>query len=76
MNFSGLTAWDGMLARGLIGPFLGTFAKLRKVIIGFSISVSPSVRMEQLGSYWVDFRENLYFSIFRSGRENSNFIKL
>jgi len=58
MNLSGLTAWSGMLARGLIGPFLGAFVKLRKAIISFAMSASPSVIMEQkLGSHWADFRE-------------------
>jgi hypothetical protein len=34
-------------------PFLGAFAKLRKGNISFVISVP--VRMEQLGSHWMDF---------------------
>ena len=45
--------------------FLGAFAKLRKATISFVISVPPSVRMEQLGSHWTDFREILYLNIFR-----------
>jgi len=36
---------------------LGAFAKLRKAIICFVMSVCPSVRMEQLGSHWKDFNE-------------------
>jgi hypothetical protein len=36
-------------------PFLGAFPKLRKVTISFVMSVRPSVRMEQLGSYLKDF---------------------
>jgi hypothetical protein len=38
--------------------FLVAFAKLRKAIISFVMSVCPSVsvRAEQLGSHWTDFR--------------------
>jgi len=32
--------------------FLGAFAKLRKTSISFLMPFRPSVRMEQLGSYW------------------------
>ena len=42
-------------------PFLGAFAKLRKV--AFSIVVS--VPTEQLGIRWTDFRQIRYLSIFR-----------
>ena len=45
--------------------FLGTFAKLRKATTGFIVSVSLSIRMEQLGSHSTDFCEDLYLSIFR-----------
>jgi len=38
--------------------------ELRKTTISFVMSVFPSVRMEQVGSHWTDFREILYFSIF------------
>jgi hypothetical protein len=34
---------------------LGAFAKLRKAIVIFVMSVRPSVRMEQLVSHWTDF---------------------
>jgi hypothetical protein len=48
---------------------LGAFAKLRKVTISFVVSVCPSARpsarMDQLGSYWKDFYEIWYLSIFR-----------
>ena len=45
--------------------FLGAFTKLRKATISFVMSVRPSislpvclsVRMEQLGSDWMDFHE-------------------
>jgi hypothetical protein len=55
---------------------LGAFAKLRKVTIGFVISARTSVRIEQLGSHWSDFHENLIFEDFsKIRRENSSFIK-
>ena len=34
--------------------FLGAPAKLRKATFRIVVSVCPSVRMEQLGSYWMD----------------------
>jgi len=37
-------------------PFLGEFAKLRKAIISFVMSVRPSV-WNNLGSHWTDFYE-------------------
>ena len=47
----------------------GTFSNLRKANISFVMlacpSVSPSVRMEQLGSHWKDFHEILYLSILQ-----------
>jgi hypothetical protein len=33
------------------------------------MSVRPSIRMEQLGSQWMDFHEGLYFSIFKKSVE-------
>jgi len=36
---------------------LRAFSTLRKKNIIFIMSVRPSVRMEQLGSHWKDFRE-------------------
>jgi hypothetical protein len=45
--------------------FLDAFVKLRKATIGFVMSVRPSIRMEQLGSYWTDFHEIWYLIIFR-----------
>jgi hypothetical protein len=45
--------------------FLGAFAKLRKEIIGFVMSVRLSVRMGQLGSNRTDFHEIWYWRIFR-----------
>jgi len=42
----------------------GAFANFRKATLNFVMSVCPSVRMEQLGSHWMDFRELRYFNIF------------
>ena len=41
------------------GVILGAFAKLREATLSFIIPVPvcPSVRIEQLGSYWTDFHE-------------------
>jgi len=39
--------------------------KIAKKTISFVISTCPSVRMEQLGSYWADFNKILYLNIFR-----------
>jgi hypothetical protein len=36
--------------------FLGASAQLQKAIIGFIMSVCPSVYMEQLVSHWMDFQ--------------------
>jgi hypothetical protein len=47
------------------GFFLAAFAKLREATIGFIMSVRPSVRMEHPASYWSDFYEIRYLSIFR-----------
>jgi transketolase C-terminal domain/subunit len=44
---------------------LGAFAKLRKVTVSFIVSVGLSVYLEQHGSHWMNFREILYFNIFR-----------
>jgi hypothetical protein len=38
----------------------GAFAKFRKTNISFVISVCPSIRMEQLSSYWTDVLEVWY----------------
>ena len=45
--------------------FLGEFAKLRKTIICFVMSVRLSVRLERLGSHWTDFHEIWYLRTFR-----------
>ena len=44
---------------------VGAFAKLWKATISFVLSVRPSVLIELLTSYWTDFHEILFFSIFR-----------
>jgi hypothetical protein len=49
-------------------PFVGAFAKLRKATIRF-MSICMSVRMEQLGSHWMDFHEIWYLTIFRKSVE-------
>jgi len=47
--------------QGLPGSFLDAFAKFRKaaisLVMSVSLSVCPSVRLEQLGSHWADFHE-------------------
>jgi hypothetical protein len=48
--------------------YFSAFAKLRKATISFGMSVRLSVRMEQLGCLWTDFRENL--NIFLKSVEN------
>jgi hypothetical protein len=40
-------------------------AKLREAIASSVMSVRPSVRVEQLGSYWTYFDEIWYLSVFR-----------
>ena len=44
----------GPLHTVLFHFFLCTFLELRKAIVNF-MSVCPSVRIEQLGSRWMDF---------------------
>ena len=50
------TQYFNMLAER-IPVILVVFAKLRKATISFVMSVCPSVRMELLGSHWMDFSE-------------------
>jgi hypothetical protein len=61
---SQMTWWCGYLIRFArmilcILLFLGAFAELRKATVsyGMCLSVRLSVRVEQLGSHWTDFRE-------------------
>ena len=49
----------------LLEFLLGAFAKLRKAIIKFVISVRLSVRMVKLDSHWMDLDEISYLIIFR-----------
>jgi hypothetical protein len=51
------------------GSYLDTSAILRKATISPVMYVSPSVRMEQLGSLWTNFDEILHLSIFRKAVE-------
>jgi hypothetical protein len=51
------------------GRFIDAFAKVRKATISFFVSVSLSVRTEQLGSHCTDFHEMLHVSIFRKSVE-------
>jgi hypothetical protein len=56
---------------------LGLFAKVRRATISFFMSVClpdpPFVRMEQLGSHWMDFHEIWYLSIFRKSVDKFKF---
>ena len=49
--------------------FLGAFAKLRRATISLVVSIFPSVRTEELASYWKYFRAILYLSIYRKSSE-------
>jgi hypothetical protein len=54
----------------------GRFSKISKRDYGLRfvcLSVSPSVRMVQLGSQWKDFYQILYLSIFRKSVEKIKF---
>jgi hypothetical protein len=55
------------------GQFSDAFVKFRKATISFVMSVRPSVRMEQLGTHWVDFHDILYLSVFRKTGEKIQF---
>ena len=52
-----------------IPAILGAFEKWRKTTISFVMSVCSSVRMEQLGSHWMDFSKIWYLIIFRKSVE-------
>jgi hypothetical protein len=51
--------------------FLATFEKLREM----TMSVIVSVRLEKLGSHWIDFHEIWYLSIFRKSVKNIQGLK-
>ena len=52
-----------------VSNILGALEKLRQATVSFvmsvSLSISPSVRKEQLGFQWTDFHEIWYLGIFR-----------
>ena len=58
-------------------PFLGAFAKFPKAAIGFlmsvSVSVRPSVRMEELGCHSKDFHEYDIWVFFENRSRNFSF---
>jgi hypothetical protein len=43
--------------------FLGAFAKLRQATVSFVMSVCPSIRVDQLGSQWMNFHVISYLSV-------------
>ena len=59
MNLLGKDTLSGCGETGFVMTqfflFLGALAKLRKAAITFTISVSLSVRMAQVGSHWTNF---------------------
>ena len=57
---------------------LDAFAKLRKAIISFDMSVRPPARKEHLCSHWTDFDEVWYLRFFppKICREDSSLIKI
>jgi hypothetical protein len=57
--------WDSLL------PFkvLRAFAILWKETMRFVMSVCPSVRIEQLGSHWMNFHEIWYLNMYRKSLE-------
>jgi hypothetical protein len=57
----------------VIRSSLGAFAKLRKAINGFVISVRMSVIMEQLGCQWTDFYKIWHSRICQNSVENFRF---
>jgi len=63
-----------MFRRSIGLYFLRTFTKLRKATIGIVMSVCPSVCPHgQTTSYWADFHEILYLSIFRKSANKIKF---
>jgi hypothetical protein len=53
-----------MEMEALLHSFLGEFAKLRKAVINFVMSVRPSLCMEQLGFHWINFHKIQYRVLF------------
>jgi hypothetical protein len=54
---------------GHVHIFLGAFAKLLKVTIGFIMFVSQSYRIEETGSHLTDFYEFSYWTTFQESVE-------
>ena len=52
---------------------LDALAELQKATTSFVMSVRRSVRLEQLGCHWEEFREIWYLSIFRKSLEKLKF---
>jgi len=61
----------GNAQRGQIVGVLSTFAELLLTTVHFvkCLTVTQSVRMEQLGYHWMDCREIWYLSTFRKSFE-------
>jgi hypothetical protein len=57
LKFTAVTTADIALIVGYSLILRPLFAKLQTATISFVMSVSPSTRMERLGSHWTDFRE-------------------
>jgi len=57
-----LRLFQNVITVATVCVFWGRF---RKIVTSFVTSVFPPVRMEHLGSQWMDFREVWYLCIFR-----------
>jgi hypothetical protein len=53
----------------MLSLLLGAFANLGKATISFGMFFRLSVRMEKLGSVWMNFYKILYMSNFRKSVE-------
>jgi hypothetical protein len=60
----------------LLHSFLGAFAKLRKAIISFVMSVRPSLRMEQFVSHLMNFHKIQYRVFFENLPRKSSSIEI
>jgi hypothetical protein len=76
-----ITGYAGVYFKGKVlrdhiqKKFISIFRRVRKItnntsfVMSVYLSVRPSVclsiRMEQVGSYWTNFNDNLYLSLFR-----------
>jgi len=68
-GLSSLWASGGSNINFSVELFLGAFAKLRKAIISFVMSVSVRPPLWKNSSHWTDFHEIWYLSIFRKSVE-------